>query len=149
MGFRLGVIKGWQSRWFADEKNYKELLTEDLAIRKLINERLANASVARIEIERVATQITVSIYTAKPGIVIGRSGEKVELLRKDLEKLTKKKVNPKIIEIRYPEMESILVARSIAEQLEKRISFRRAMKQAVQKAMKGGAKGVKIIVSGR
>ena len=148
-GFRLGVIKGWQSRWYADDKNYKVLLAEDIAIRKLINKELANASVARIEIERVATTITVSIHTAKPGIVIGKSGEKVDRLRDTLQKLTGKKVHPKIIEIRYPELEASLVGRSIAEQLEKRISFRRAMKQAVQKSMKAGAKGVKIISAGR
>ncbi len=150
VGFRLGVIKGWQSRWYADNKNYREVLAEDIAIRKLINRDLANASVARIEIERVAgTQITVSIFTAKPGIVIGKSGEKVERLRVELERLTKKKVHPKILEIRNPEIEAVLIGRSIAEQLEKRISFRRAMKQAVQKAMKSGAKGIKIICAGR
>lgn len=150
MGFRLGVIKGWQSRWYAD-KNYKEVLAEDFAIRKAINKELYNASVARIEIERVAgTQITVMIHTAKPGIVIGKNGEKVERLRVTLEKLTKKKVQPpKIIEIRNPEVEAILVGRSIAEQLEKRISFRRAMKQGVTRSMKAGAKGVKIVCSGR
>ncbi len=149
MGFRLGVIKGWQSRWYAD-KNYKELLAEDIAIRKLITKELVNAGIARIEIERVAgTQISVTIYTAKPGVVIGKSGEKVERLRLSLEKLTKKKVHPKIMEIRQPELEAVLVAASIAEQLEKRISFRRAMKQAVQKTMKAGALGVKIISSGR
>jgi len=149
-GFRLGVIKGWQSRWYADDKHYKELLSEDFAIRKLINKELFNASLSRIEIERVAgTQITVSIYTAKPGIVIGKSGEKVDRLRATLEKLTGKKVNPKIVEIRTPEIEAILVGKSIAEQLEKRVSFRRAMKQAVQKAMKSGAKGIKVICAGR
>jgi len=149
-GFRLGVIKGWQSRWYADDKNYKVLLAEDIAIRKMINKELANASVARIEIERVAgTQVSISVHTAKPGIVIGKSGEKVDRLRIALEKLTKKKVHPKIIEIRNPEVDAFLVGRSIAEQLEKRVSFRRAMKQAVQKAIKGGAKGIKIICSGR
>jgi small subunit ribosomal protein S3 len=149
-GFRLGVIKGWQSRWYANGKTYKDKLAEDIAIRKLINKELTNAGVARIEIERVAdTHISVTIHTAKPGIVIGKSGEKVDRIRAALEKLTKKKVHPKIIEIRQPETEAILVARGVAEQLEKRVSFRRAMKQAVQKAMKSGAKGVKVIVSGR
>ncbi|MBA3827147.1 MAG: 30S ribosomal protein S3, partial [Ktedonobacterales bacterium] len=150
LGFRLGVIKGWQSRWYADEKHYKDLLAEDRVIRDLINKDLANAAVARIEIERVAgTQISVTIFTAKPGVVIGKSGEKVDRLRVALEKATKKKVHPKIMEIRQPELEAILVANSIGEQLEKRISFRRAMKQAVQKTMKAGAKGVKIVCSGR
>jgi small subunit ribosomal protein S3 len=150
LGFRLGVIKGWSSRWYASEKNYKDLLAEDIAIRKLINKKLINAGLARIEIERVAgTQISVTIYTAKPGVVIGKNGEKVEDLRVSLEKLTKKKVHPKIMEIRQPELEAELVAQSIAEQLEKRISFRRAMKQAVQKSMKAGAKGIKIMCAGR
>ena len=149
LGFRLGVIKGWQSRWYAD-KNYKDLLAEDRVIRDLINKELANAAVARIEIERVAgTQISVTIFTAKPGVVIGKSGEKVDRLRVALEKATKKKVHPKIMEIRQPELEAILVANSIGEQLEKRISFRRAMKQAVQKTMKAGAKGIKVVCSGR
>jgi small subunit ribosomal protein S3 len=150
LGFRLGVIKGWQSRWYADEKHYKDLLAEDRQIRDLINKELANASVARIEIERVAgTQISVTIYTAKPGVVIGKSGEKVDRLRLALEKATKKKVHPKIMEIRQPELEAVLVANSIAEQLEKRISFRRAMKQAVQKTMKAGARGIKVVCGGR
>ena len=148
-GFRLGVIKGWESRWYAN-RTYKDLLGEDLKIRALINKRLANAAVARIEIERVAgTQISVAIHTAKPGIVIGKSGESVERLRQALEDLTKKKVRLSILEIRNPEVDATLIARSIAEQLEKRVSFRRAMKQAVQKAMRAGAKGIKVIVGGR
>jgi small subunit ribosomal protein S3 len=148
-GFRLGVVKGWDSRWYAD-RNYKDLLAEDLRLRALIDRRLANAGVARIEIERVAgTQLGVTIHTAKPGIVIGKSGESVERLRQTLERETKKKVRLTILEIRNPEVEAVLVARSIAEQLEKRISFRRAMKQAVQKAMRANAKGIKVVVGGR
>ena len=148
-GFRLGVIKGWESRWYA-ERNYKDLLAEDQQIRKLIARRLANAGVSRIEIERVAgTQLSVTIHTAKPGIVIGKSGESVERLRQLLETTTKKKVRLTILEIRNPEVESVLVARSIAEQLEKRISFRRAMKQAVQKAMRANARGIKVVCGGR
>ena len=148
-GFRLGVIRGWESRWYAN-RNYKDLLGEDLKIRGLINKRLANAAVARIEIERVAgTQISVAIHTAKPGIVIGKNGEAVERLRQALEGLTKKKVRLSILEIRNPEVDATLIARSIAEQLEKRVSFRRAMKQAVQKAMRQNAKGIKVIVGGR
>lgn len=148
-GFRLGIIRGWESRWYAN-RTYKDLLNEDLRIRALINKRLANAAVSRIEIERVAgTQISVSIHTAKPGIVIGKSGESVERLRQALEDLTKKKVRLSILEIRNPEVDATLIARSIAEQLEKRVSFRRAMKQAVQKAMRAGAKGIKVIVGGR
>ncbi len=148
-GFRLGVIRGWDSRWYAN-RNYKDLLAEDQRLRKLIQQRLANAAVARIEIERVAgTQLAVTIHTAKPGIVIGKSGESVERLRQLLERETKKKVRLTILEIRTPEIESVLVARSIGEQLEKRISFRRAMKQAVQKAMRANAKGIKVVCGGR
>jgi small subunit ribosomal protein S3 len=148
-GFRLGVIKGWDSRWYAG-RNYKDLLAEDRKLRAAIRKRLANAGVSRIEIERVAgTQIGVSIHTAKPGIVIGRSGESVERLRQDLERLTKKKVRLNILEIRNPDVDATLVARAIAEQLEKRVSFRRAMKQAVQKAMRAGAKGIRVVAGGR
>jgi small subunit ribosomal protein S3 len=153
-GFRLGVIKGWESRWYAN-RNYHELVREDHRLRQLIMKRLANASVSRVEIERVAsTQISIAIHTAKPGIVIGKSGESVERLRQALEAMTKKddvakKVRLSILEIRNPEVDATLVARGIAEQIEKRVSFRRAMKQAVQKAMRGGANGIKVIVGGR
>jgi small subunit ribosomal protein S3 len=143
------VIKGWQSRWFA-EKGYKDILAEDLRLRQVIRKDLALAGVSRVEIERpAARQITVTIHTAKPGIVIGKSGEKVERLRQQLEHETNKKIRLNIVEIRQPETDAFLVARSIAEQLEKRISFRRAMKQAVQKAMRSGAKGIKVVVGGR
>ncbi len=148
-GFRLGVVKGWQSRWYA-ERDYKDILAEDFLIRKLINKELTNASVSKIEIERAATnQVLVKIHTARPGIVIGKSGEKVERLRSMLEGRTRKRVRMDIIEIRQPELDAYLVGRSIAEQLEKRVSFRRAMKQAVQKSMRANAKGIKIIVGGR
>ncbi len=149
VGFRLGVVKGWQSRWYA-ERDYKDVFAEDYAIRQLINKELANAAVSRIEIERAAAnQVLVKIHTAKPGIVIGKSGEKVEGLRSRLEAKTKKRVRMDIIEIRQPELDAYLVARGIAEQLEKRVSFRRAMKQAVQKSMRANAKGIKVIVGGR
>jgi small subunit ribosomal protein S3 len=148
-GFRIGVIKGWQSRWFA-ERDYKNILAEDFLIRKLINKELANASVSRIEIERAAaSQLSVIIFTARPGIVIGKSGEKVDKLRATLEAKTRKRVRLNIMEIRQPELDALLVARSIAEQLEKRVSFRRAMKQAAQKTMRVNAKGIKIICGGR
>lgn len=148
-GFRIGVIKGWQSRWFA-ERDYKDILAEDFLIRKLINKELANASVSRIEIERAAaSQLTVIIFTARPGIVIGKSGEKVDKLRATLEAKTRKRVRLNIMEIRQPELDAYLVARSVAEQLEKRVSFRRAMKQAAQKTMRVNAKGIKIICGGR
>ena len=149
IGFRLGVIKGWQSRWYA-ERDYKDVYAEDDLIRRTIKKELANASVSRIEIERAAAnQVSVTIYTAKPGIVIGKSGEKVDRLRATLEAKTKKRVRLNILEIRQPELDAYLVARSVAEQLEKRVSFRRAMKQAVQKSMRSNAKGIRIIVGGR
>jgi len=148
-GFRLGVVKGWQSRWYA-ERDYKDVLAEDFLIRKAINKDLFNAAVSRIEIERAAAnQVLVKIHTAKPGIVIGKSGEKVEKLKASLESKTKKRVRLDIIEIRQPELDAYLVGRGIAEQLEKRVSFRRAMKQAVQKSMRANAKGIKVIVGGR
>jgi len=149
IGFRLGVIKGWQSRWYA-ERDYKDVFAEDLLIRKSINKELFNASVSRIEIERAAAnQVAVTIHTAKPGIVIGKSGEKVDRLRAMLEAKTRKRVRLNIIEIRQPELDAYLVGRSIAEQLEKRVSFRRAMKQAVQKTMRANAKGIRVICGGR
>jgi small subunit ribosomal protein S3 len=148
-GFRLGVVKGWQSRWYA-EREYKNVFAEDVEIRKTINKELFNASVSKIEIERAAAnQVSVTIHTAKPGIVIGKSGEKVDKLRATLEAKTKKRVRLNILEIRQPELDAYLVGRSIAEQLEKRVSFRRAMKQAVQKSMRSNAKGVKVIIGGR
>jgi len=149
IGFRLGVVKGWQSRWYA-ERDYKDLLAEDFKLRKMIQKELANAAISRIEIERAAAnQVTVIIHTAKPGIVIGKSGEKVDRLRTTLEKETKKRVRLNILEIRQPELDAYLVGRSIAEQLEKRVSFRRAMKQAVQKTMRANAKGIRVVVGGR
>jgi len=148
-GFRLGVVKGWQSRWYA-ERDYKDLLAEDFMLRKTIQKELANAAISRIEIERAAAnQVSVTIHTAKPGIVIGKSGEKVDRLRTMLEAKTKKRVRLNIVEIRQPELDAYLVGRSIAEQLEKRVSFRRAMKQAVQKTMRANAKGIRVIVGGR
>jgi len=148
-GFRLGVVKGWQARWYA-ERDYKDVYAEDVLIRQAINKELFNASVSRIEIERAAAnQVSVTIHTAKPGIVIGKSGEKVDRLRAMLEAKTKKRVRLNILEIRQPELDAYLVGRSVAEQLEKRVSFRRAMKQAVQKSMRANAKGIKIICGGR
>ncbi|MHB1133418.1 MAG: 30S ribosomal protein S3 [Chloroflexota bacterium] len=148
IGFRLGIIRGWDARWYA-EKDFQKLLLEDIKIRATIAQRLIDASVPRIEIERSANHVTVIVHTAKPGIVIGRSGAKVEELRQMLEKLTGKRVRVNISEIRQPEMDATLVARSVAEQLERRVSFRRAMKQSVLRSMQRGAKGIKITVAGR
>lgn len=149
IGFRLGVIKGHQARWYADKEGFTQYLHEDLRVRRLIMGRLPDAGVSRVEIERSANQMTVIIHAAKPGIVIGKSGVKVEELRKTLEAMTNKKVRVTIQEIRQPELDALLVARSIAEQLEKRVAFRRAMKQAVSRAMRFGAKGIRVQVSGR
>ncbi len=147
-GFRVGVIYGWQSRWYSD-RGYTRLLHEDLAIRRKIMTSLADASISRVDIDRSANQVTVTIHTAKPGIVIGRQGAKVEELRQTLDKLTGRRVRVNISEIRVPELDAYLVARSIADQLQRRIAFRRAMKQAVQRTMQRGAKGIKVIVAGR
>jgi len=147
-GFRVGVIYGWQSKWYSD-RGYTRLLHEDLAVRRKIMTQLADASISRVDIDRSANQVTVTIHTAKPGIVIGRQGAKVEELRQTLDKLTGRRVRVNIQEIRVPELDAYLVARSIADQLQRRIAFRRAMKQAVQRTMQRGAKGIKVIVAGR
>ena len=154
IGFRLGVnvgnrhVKEWQGKWYAD-KDYTKFLHEDLRVRQLIMGRLAEAGVSRVDIERSANQLTVTIHAAKPGIVIGKSGVKVEELRRNLEAMTGKRVRVTIQEIRQPELDAYLVARSVADQLERRVAFRRAMKQAVGRAMRFGAKGVRIQVAGR
>ncbi len=148
IGFRLGVIYSWQSKWYAD-KNYTELLHEDLSVRRRILAKLSDAAVSRVELERNANQVIVTIHTAKPGIVIGRGGQKVDELRTELEKMTNRRVRVNIVEIRQPELDAYLVARSVADQLERRVAFRRAMKQAVSRTMQRGARGVKIQVGGR
>jgi small subunit ribosomal protein S3 len=146
--FRLGIIKDWQSRWYAD-RNYTEMLHEDVRIRQLVTQRLANASLSRTEIQRSANQLEVTLHTAKPGIVIGKGGQAVDQLRKDLETMTGKKVKLNIEEIKQPELDAYLVAESIAEQIGRRVSYKRAMKQSVMRSLRAGAKGVKIRISGR
>lgn len=148
IGFRIGVIRDWEAKWYAD-KNYTDLLHEDLKIRKAVGKYLDNAGVSRVEIERVATRVRLTIHTAKPGVVIGKGGSGVDELRKKLEKLTDKQVHINIIEIKNPELDATLVADSIATQLTKRIAFRRAMRQAVVRTMRAGAKGIKVMVGGR
>ena len=148
IGFRLGIIYPWQSKWYAD-KNYTELIHEDLGIRRLILKKLSDAAISRVELERNANQVIVTIHTAKPGIVIGRGGQKVDELRTELEKKSNRRVRVNIVEIRQPELDAALVARSVADQLERRVAFRRAMKQAVTRTMQRGARGVKIQVAGR
>jgi small subunit ribosomal protein S3 len=147
-GFRLGVTRTWTAKWYHD-KEYTDLLKEDLAIRQLVDKRLANASVSGLEIERNFGQVTVTVHTAKPGIVIGKGGQNVEVLRQQIGALTKRKVKLEIKEIRQPELDAYLVATNISQQLTRRIAFKKAMKQAIQRSMKAGAKGVKIMVSGR
>ena len=147
-GFRLGVTRTWTAKWYHD-KEYTTLLVEDIAIRQLVDKRLANASVSGLEIERNFGQVTVTVHTAKPGIVIGKGGQNVEILRQQIGALTKRKVKLEIKEIRQPELDAYLVAMNIAQQLGRRIAFKKAMKQAIQRSMKAGAKGVKIMVSGR
>jgi small subunit ribosomal protein S3 len=149
IGFRLGIIRDWESKWYASKAGYTQLLAEDLDIRAMIAKRLANASVSKVEIERSLNEVKVTIHTAKPGIVIGKQGSSVEDLRKQLEARTGKKARVNIMEIRNPEVDARLVARSIAEQLERRVAFRRAMKQAVQRAERMGARGIRIRVAGR
>lgn len=147
-GFRLGVIKDWRSRWY-DEKRYTELLHEDVEIRRLIRSTYEEAGISTVEIERKANEVTVTIHTSRPGIVIGRGGQRVDELRVLLENKTGKKVRLNIHEIREPELDAQLVAESIAEQLRRRVSYRRAMKQSISRTMLRGAKGIKITCSGR
>lgn len=148
-GLRIGIIKDWDTKWYASDKNFSEFLVEDFKIRKYIKNKLYSAGISRIEIERAANKIKVNVNTAKPGLVIGKGGSGIDELRKQLEKLTQKSVLINITEIKVPELDAQIVAENIASQLEKRISFRRAMKQAMSRAMKLGAKGVKTNVSGR
>lgn len=148
-GLRVGIIKDWDSKWYADKRNYSTLLIEDQKIRKFTKKKLYAAGISNIQIERAANRVKVTIHTAKPGIVIGRGGTEVEALRQSLEKLTGKKVNVNIQEVKVPEVNAQLVAENVAQQLEKRIAFRRAIKQVIQRATKMGAKGIKVAVSGR
>jgi len=147
-GFRIGIIYDWQSKWFA-ERDYHVFLQEDIRIRSYLDETMRDASVAKVEIERNANVVTVTIHTAKPGIVIGRGGQKVDELRSELESLTSKRIRVNIQEIRMPELDAHLVARNIADQLERRIAFRRALRQTVSRTMARGAEGCKAMVSGR
>ncbi|KAA0544096.1 30S ribosomal protein S3 [Bacillus sp. BGMRC 2118] len=148
VGLRIGVIRDWESKWYAG-KDYADLLHEDIKIREYVTKRLADASVSKIEIERAANRVNVTVHTAKPGMVIGKGGTEVEALRKALNQLTGKRVHINIMEIKRADVDAKLVAENIARQLENRVSFRRAQKQAIQRAMRAGAKGIKTMVSGR
>lgn len=149
IGFRLGYNKDWYARWYAEGQRYSDLLHEDLAIRAMVRRQLARAAVSRVEIERFPGQVRITIHSAKPGVVIGRRGSNVNVLRAGLEKLTKKKVRVEVTEVGRPELDAVLVAESVAEQLQRRISHKRAMKQAVGRAMRAGAQGIRIACSGR
>ncbi|WP_347861720.1 30S ribosomal protein S3 [Salimicrobium sp. PL1-032A] len=148
VGLRVGVIRDWESKWYADN-DYANLLHEDIEIREYIENRLSDASVSTVEIERAANRVNVTIHTAKPGMVIGKGGSEVEALRKDLNNRTGKRVHINIIEVKKPDLDAVLVADSIATQLENRVSFRRAQKQSIQRSMRAGAKGIRTQVSGR
>ena len=148
IGFRLGVIKTWNSRWYA-EKNFADLLYEDMVIRRYLRKRLSHASLSNVGIERTVKEVTINIFTARPGVVIGKKGEEVERIKGELQHLTGKDIYINIREIKRPEIDSQLVAENIARQLEKRVAFRRCMKKAVASAMRLGAQGIKITCSGR
>ncbi|MBV1757394.1 MAG: 30S ribosomal protein S3 [Dethiosulfatibacter sp.] len=148
-GLRVGINKDWDSRWYADKKHFADNLIEDYKIRKYIKKELFLAGISNTEIERFANRIKVNIFTAKPGMVIGKGGSGVEIVRNNIEKMTNKTVIINVEEIKYPDLNAQLVAESIASQIERRVSFRRAMKQAMQRSMRTGAKGIKTLVSGR
>lgn len=150
IGFRLGIVKDWQTRWFAaKQKDYRSLVKEDIAIRNVVMEGNEDAGISRVEIERGTNELVVTAHTARPGIVIGRGGAKVDEMRKQLEQLTNGRVRLNVQEIRQPELDAFLVARNIADQLERRIAFRRAIRQAMNRTMQAGAQGIKVIASGR
>ncbi|GGG10918.1 30S ribosomal protein S3 [Paenibacillus aceti] len=149
VGLRVGIIRDWESKWYAG-KDFGDLLLEDVKIREHLKNKLKDSAVSRIEIERAANRVNVTIHTAKPGMVIGKGGSEVEILRNEITKIAGgKKVHINISEIKHPDLDAILVAESIAQQLERRVSFRRALKQAIQRTMRSGAKGIKTAVSGR
>nr|WP_173917953.1 30S ribosomal protein S3 [Halobacillus sp. Marseille-Q1614] len=148
VGLRIGVIRDWESKWYAG-KDYADLLHEDIKIREYTEKRLKDAAVSSIEIERAANRVNITIHTGKPGMVIGKGGSEVEALRKSLNELTGKRVHINIVEVKKPDLNAALVADNIARQLENRVSFRRAQKQTIQRAMRAGAKGIRTQVSGR
>ena len=149
-GLRVGVIKGWDTQWYADKKDFGKNIKEDYEIRKFIKNKYYAAAISKILIERAANRVVVTICTGKPGVLIGKAGSEIEVIKKDLAKLTKgKTVVINVTEVRKPDSDAQLVAEGVAQQLEKRMSFRRAMKQAIGKAMRSGVKGVKMMVSGR
>jgi small subunit ribosomal protein S3 len=149
IGFRLGVTRTWDSRWFAGKRDYGRLLHEDIKLRKYLKEKLYSAGIAKIEIERAASKVKINVHTARPGIVIGKKGAGVESLKADVQRLSKNEVFLNIIEVKKPEANATLIAENVAAQLEKRVAFRRAMKKCMTSAFKQGIRGIKIRVSGR
>ena len=148
-GLRVGIIKDWDARWYADKNNYSDLLQEDIDIREHVKNKMYEAGISRIVIKRAANRLKIDIYTARPGMVIGRGGSEVDALRQDIENMTDKQVQINVVEVEDPELNAQLVAENIAEQLLKRVSFRRAMKQAMNRAMRMGAEGFRVKTSGR
>ena len=149
IGFRTGIMLGWKSRWYASKKEFSELLVEDQKIRKFVHTKYKFAGIPKVEIERTRDEVKVILFTARPGVIIGRKGESVEALQDDLQKLVGRRINIKIEEISRPELQAQLVAEDIAEQLSKRASFRRTMKRSIEQAMEAGAKGIKVQLAGR
>lgn len=149
IGFRLGVLRNWASKWYANSKNFAGMLNDDIKVRGYLKKKLAHAAVSRIEIERPARNARITIHSARPGIVIGKKGEDIEVLKRDLQKMMGIPVHVNIEEVRKPELDATLIAENIASQLEKRVMFRRAMKRAMQNTMRLGAQGIKIMSSGR
>jgi small subunit ribosomal protein S3 len=149
IGFRVGVNRGWDSRWFADKKHYADLLIEDLSLRKKIKKMMPGAAIARIEIERIANRVKITLHTGRPGMIIGKARRGVDDLIAELEKMLKRDVSVDVVEIRHPELEAQLVAESVAQQIEKRVAYKRAMRQAMTRAMRMGGRGIKIQSKGR
>lgn len=149
IGMRLGIVKDWSSKWYAPSKDFADTLCADIKVREFLSEKLAQAGISRIQIDRPARNAKITVYTARPGVIIGKSGKEIETLRDEVNKILKVPVHISIEEVRKPELDAKLVAEAVAQQLEKRVMFRRAMKRAVTTAMRLGAKGIKISVSGR
>ena len=149
VGLRIGINKGWEANWYANKNDFSDCLEKDLKIRKFLDKKLANAGVSSVEIERNTKRCEIIVHTSKPGVIIGKGGEEIENLKKEINKLTNENVQISIVDIKKPDLDATLVAKSIAEQIENRASFRMAQKKAIRNVMKAGAKGVKTLVSGR
>jgi len=149
IGYRVGIFEGWQSRWYASKQEYSDLLIEDFKVREFVHKAYAKAGIPRVEIERTRDEVKVMLMTARPGVIIGRKGTEVDKLQEDLQKLTGRRINIKIVELQRPEIDAQLIAEDLAQQIERRASFRRAMKRTAEQVIEAGAKGVKIHMAGR